>query len=738
MVQGALDKILCARVGKGEKMKIELLAPAGDMQCLESAINNGADAVYLGIQDFNARKNAENFTKETLPQAIKRCHLFGVKVYLALNVLVKDEEFESVTDIVYWALKHEIDAIIVQDIGLASIIKQKFPNANLHASTQMGISTLEGAIFLKELGFSRIVLARETQIEEIKRIRDNIDIEIEYFIHGALCVGYSGNCYFSSLVEGESGNRGRCKQLCRLPLTVEKGNVKKQGFLLSTKDLCLVEKLKELVDAGVTSLKIEGRARRSAYVGGIVKEYRTILNQYYQYSDSNIIKMKKLFNRGEFACGYLKGENMIYPKINSHIGVEIGMVEKFKKGNRFNEITILSKHEICKGDVLQFEKDGRFYSLSVYDFKNASKNLYTLTSTNVVPVGARVNLLVDKRQEEEIFQEKRVISVDAKLVALKGEPVHLRLTSGQVEIEIEGSVCLGAISQALSQDEAFVQVSKMGENYLLGNLEFVSDGVFIRKAELNQLRRDAVEMLESAIVLKNEKDNLQLETINEISLQIKQKEKKNSKNILIFDDLEKIKDNYSEDEIIIFSPAELNSKKLIDFCKNFNGKIYLDCPVFATIADIKIIKTLLNSCDNLGIVANNYYCLTLTCPERIIIGSEMNVYNSYSVEFYRNKGFENIILSKENFGQLILQDKTGLFMNQGVREKLIYMKHCPIKEHFSGDCKNCKYCEGITYSLARKKFNLKRKKIASCLFYLEDQEKGVNASEGFGKVVEIF
>ena len=267
--------------------RAEILAPAGNLESFYSAINNGADAVYLGLDDFNARGNIENFNLENIEDVIKHAHLFGVKVYLTLNILFDDSEIANILNIVSKLLKFSVDAFIVQDLGLAYCIKKKFPNAVLHASTQMGICNLEGAKFVQSFGFSRVVLARETSLQEIKRIHQNCDIEIEYFVQGALCVSYSGNCYISSLSSGASGNRGKCKQFCRLPYTLTSGKEKREGYFLSAKDFCMLDRLQELAEAGVISFKIEGRARRAGYVGEAVAVYREALD-----GERNLIAQK--------------------------------------------------------------------------------------------------------------------------------------------------------------------------------------------------------------------------------------------------------------------------------------------------------------------------------------------------------------------------------------------------------------------------------------------------------------
>lgn len=246
---------------------VEILAPCGDMTTLKVAVTNGADAVYLGMGKFNARMKAENFGT-TLEEAVNYCHLFGVKVYVTLNTLVRDEEVSEWMAQVDEIVRVGVDAVIIQDFGMANLLRETYPDLELHASTQMGIHNVEGAKFLEGLGFKRVVLARETTLEDIKTIRRETTLDIEYFVQGALCVAFSGNCYLSHYQGDGSGNRGECKQLCRLPYFAEnKGKKMGGGYFLSPADLCLIRNLKMLAEAGVTSFKIEGRLRRPGYVG---------------------------------------------------------------------------------------------------------------------------------------------------------------------------------------------------------------------------------------------------------------------------------------------------------------------------------------------------------------------------------------------------------------------------------------------------------------------------------------
>ena len=364
---------------------MKLLSPAGDFESLKMAVYYGADEVYLGVKDFNAR-NIEGFNLESLKQAIDFAHIYGVKVHLTVNILFSDDELQSALNLIVDAYNLGVDAFIIQDIGLASLVNKFFPEIEMHASTQMGIHNLEGAKVAKEIGFKRVVLARETPLSEIKRIKDNLDIEIEYFAHGALCVCFSGNCYLSSKLLGASGNRGKCKQLCRLPFSLMKDNKKlKTGFLLSAKDFNMLGRLKELEDAGVCSIKIEGRARRPFYVAAATSAYRSALDGK-SYDEKSLLLA---FNR-DFTEGYFNGNSNIISKFNNHIGIFVGKIKNVKYGKNFNEFTFSSTEKISKKSVIKLFKDGtEFSTISLFDLQEISPLLYTQQQLKKLKLGLK-------------------------------------------------------------------------------------------------------------------------------------------------------------------------------------------------------------------------------------------------------------------------------------------------------------------------------------------------------------
>ncbi len=299
---------------KGDWMKkVELLAPAGDYEALMSAVNAGCDAVYLGGKNFGARAYATNFDHDDLKAALEFCHLRDVKVYVTVNTLVANEEFEKLVNYLDFLYSIGVDAVIVQDMGVLKFLRENYPGLKVHASTQMTVHNLEGVQELAEKGVSRVILSRELTLKEIKDIVQNSNIEVEVFVHGALCVSYSGQCFMSSILGGRSGNRGRCAQPCRLKYSLvdKEGKVlEKDLHLLSMTDLCTIENIPNLIEAGVTSFKIEGRMKNAEYVASVVKAYREAIDCFYEGkafdSGKAIEEMSRIFNRG-FSSGYLFG-----------------------------------------------------------------------------------------------------------------------------------------------------------------------------------------------------------------------------------------------------------------------------------------------------------------------------------------------------------------------------------------------------------------------------------------------
>ena len=429
---------------------MKVLSPCGNIECLIAAICGGADEVYLGINDFNARNNIDGFTLENLPEAVKIAHLFNVKVNLAINILFLNEELERAVKIVVDAYNIGVDSFIVQDLGLAAILSEHYPQVEIHASTQMGIHNLEGVKAIEKFGFKRVVLARETPLCEVKRIRENTNIEIEYFAHGALCVSFSGNCYLSSHMLGASGNRGKCKQLCRLPYTLIKGEKKvKSGYLLSAKDFNTLNRLEDLSTAGVDVIKIEGRARRPYYVYQATKAYKDALGG----KKVNERAVLLAFNRG-FTEGYFNGNANIISNIHNHVGVEIGKVYKVNGGKRFNEVFFSSNCELFPKSTFKFfSGDKESAVVCAYDLSEQQKGKYRLTTTAEISVGDMVNLIADSFEEVKVSSLTPKRPLDLSVSVEVGKEILAKFNCNGKEITVLGETLQAAKSRPVTREE---------------------------------------------------------------------------------------------------------------------------------------------------------------------------------------------------------------------------------------------------------------------------------------------
>lgn len=719
--------------------EVEILSPVGNLESFKSAINNGADAIYLGIAEFNARGNLANFSLDELKNIIREAHLFGVKVYLTLNILFMDSEIEKVLKMVDEILKMNIDAFIVQDIGLIYLLRTIYPNINLHASTQMGVENLEGVEFLKRLKFSRVVLARETPLSEIRRIKENSDIEIEYFVQGALCVSYSGNCYLCSLLADSSGNRGKCKQFCRLPYTLNSSKIEKEGYLLSAKDFCMLPRLKELKDAGVASFKIEGRARRASFIGEATYVYKNAVLNNFKYSEKDVENLKREFNRGNYIEGYFGDSKIIYDKVQNHIGVRIGKVEKVNFGKKFNEIFIKSKENINKNDGLKFfDEEKEVMSIGVNDIQKVG-NLFKITTTSSIKKGWMVNKIVDSNLDKIVLNRRRVLPVDVKFVAKVNEKAKLMLSCCGVDVTVvSDDILCGAKNQPLTFSEAKTQVSKLGEEFSVNSFQADIDNVFMRKAELNELRRQGTYVLKEKII--NAEKDVYLKNGQKTGKKLEIFDKKQEKMQIFASNSLKSLEKISNDNIkLVYKFENFDADEITKFCENHPEKIlYIDMPVIVNHADYMVIKNLLDKIDNLGIVANNYYALSMTDKCKTIVGSNLNVYNSYAVKFYVDNGYKDIILTQEKIDYSKIKNcGANLYAFKENYPEYMYFKHCPAKEHLNGNCDNCLFEKGITYKLNKSSFSLVRRKILSCQFVLKDNEKKVyNIPENIGEIYE--
>lgn len=664
---------------------MKLLSPAGDFESLKMAVFYGADEVYLGVKDFNAR-NIEGFSLTSLRDAVDFAHVYGVKVHLTVNILFSNSELQSALDLVVDAYNLGVDAFIIQDLGLASLISKNYPEICIHASTQMGFHNLEGVQFAKKLGFSRVVLSRETPLDEIKRIKQNCDIEIEYFAQGALCVSFSGNCYLSSYLCGASGNRGKCKQLCRLPYKFFEGNKKlAEGYLLSAKDFCMISRLQELKDAGVDAIKIEGRARRPYYVAVATREYRNALDGKPAY----LSELKLAYNR-DFTPGYFDGNGSIISNYKNHIGVQIGKITKVVRGKNFNEIFISSRQKIApKSTIKTFDGFVEKNTLTLFDIKEVGKNLYRATTTQNVENGLDVNLIIDaSKNDVENFTRK--VEINLKIQAVAGKNLRAEFVLNNKIYIIEGEKCEEAQNQPLNQDEIINNFSK--NPYFSPRLFIETKNAFVPKQKLNEFRRNVYEKIYE-IKTKNNIDKLSKIKIDTSVL---------TKGFDDFEITQNSSGNYQSNNVI-YSPEiydVLDVEKFVENCNKQNKIPYLDTPIFALKKDIEILKNIIEK-THINIVANNYYALAF--PTQKVAGSGLNVFNNISANVL---DMPVVCAEGEGFPKM-----PAPFMT---------LRHCPIKTHLHSDCSNCRYNNDFYYVMGNgKTLNLVRKKLSTCTFYLE-------------------
>ena len=501
---------------------IDLLAPVGDFECLKAAVQNGANSVYFGADLFSARAFAHNFDMDELKQAIEYAKIRGVKTNITLNILLKDSEFDSAINLALKAYEFGIDAIIVQDLGLAMKLIKMLPDLPIHASTQMTIHNLNGALKLQELGFKRVVLARELSMDEITHICKKTDIEIECFIHGALCVSYSGQCLFSSMLGGRSGNRGKCAGPCRLSYDLLENNKKiNSGYLLSTKDLCGLDYILDMIEAGVHCLKIEGRMKSPEYVATVTRIYRKYIDLAlsgapYKIDEADKKELLQVFNRGMSSCGHLSDEpnkKIVYKEKPNHMGLFLGTVQNYNKNKGY--ITLKLKEPISIGDKVSLENENGSYTISELMDKNnnikETKINQTVTIGRIkgnISLGDKIykissNSLTDNAKES-YKKENRKVSLNCNVTIKKDLPISINITSDNdipeykdLDINYELSyIPEEALNKPLDKETVIKQISKTNSTpYIFNNINIdLDNNLHLSKLSmLNELRRTALD-----------------------------------------------------------------------------------------------------------------------------------------------------------------------------------------------------------------------------------------------------
>ena len=500
--------------------EIELLAPVGSFDALKAAVQNGANAVYLGGKDFSARASANNFDREELIEAVKYAHIRDVRVFVTTNTLIKQDEIEDFVEYAKFLYDIDVDALIMQDIGVAMLIHDLLPDFELHASTQMVAHSLEDVQYLESVGFKRVVLARELTVDEIKYICDNTNVDIEIFVHGALCVCYSGGCLMSSMIGNRSGNRGRCAQPCRQKYTmidISTGEeIHSNGeYLLSTKDLNTIEDVDKIIETGVLSLKIEGRMKKPEYVATVINSYRNAIDEYQATKKVNISTetmedLYTIFNR-KFTKGLILGEvgeDVMNSNVPNNQGLYVGKVVDYNKKAKRLKIKLegtLKKGDginlgggtigrIIKGkEIAQIGYKGETIELDFIGEARKNQPVFKTSDTN----------LIDKAQKT-YTQDKEFAKnlIDAEITIKLGEYPELKLIDkNNNSVTVKGDKLVEkALKVALGEEKIETQIKKLGNTpYELEDLKInLDEGVSMPISLINQMRREAIELLDEA------------------------------------------------------------------------------------------------------------------------------------------------------------------------------------------------------------------------------------------------
>lgn len=618
--------------------KPELLAPAGNMDAFLAAIEAGADAIYIGGYTFGARAFANNFSDDEIIKCINYAHLYGVKVYITVNTIVYEKEVDLFLNYIDFLHRNNVDAIIIQDLGMFDLVRKVYPNLELHASTQMHIHNLNGVLNLQKWGAKRVVMARETSYETLKKIKKHTSIELEVFVHGALCVSYSGQCLMSSLIGGRSGNKGKCAGTCRQQYNLIDDNGKKyneDSYLLSTRDLNTLEDIGKLIELGIDSFKIEGRMKRAEYVYLVVSIYRKAIDNYLKYKETritedDILELKKIYNR-KFTKGYLfNDKNIMNTYRPNHLGIKIGKVIKKDK----NSIYIKLNNKLINGDGIRFlnkvEDDGLIISqmyINKQKVISAKENDVIEIKGNInCDNGATVIKTTDKEQMDKlnnlINKRTRKVSINGKVIVKQDEFMKITLNDEKNEVTfISDEKPQLATNKPLMKEDIEKQIKKINDTvYTFRNLEIYTDNKsFVPLSKLNEIRRGAIELLDQKrlynIEYKKCSYNIDLPNFNTV----------NKENILI-----RNKDMYSK-----IKSEKFNELYLPDYLYNVIND------------DRKVLK--LSRVQN----ENRKYDTPVLVGE---IGSiikdcytdfSFNVVNSYTVAFLHSIGVNRVTLSQE-------------------------------------------------------------------------------------------
>lgn len=710
--------------------KIELLAPAGSMESVYAAVQMQADAVYIGGSKFSARANAFNFDEENMVLAVDYCHIYGVRVYVTVNTLVKDNELKEILEYVGFLYSVGVDALIVQDVGLIYLIKNNFPDFELHASTQMTIHNGEGALFLKEIGFKRVVLSRELSLKEIDYISNTLKVETEVFVHGALCICYSGQCLMSSIIGGRSGNRGRCAQPCRLPYTLINKNTKESGrsYLLSPKDICTVDNLKDIAQSGTSSLKIEGRMKKPEYVAGVVEIYRRALDNIYnnkiQKLDKDTKVLTQLFNREGFSKAYLygnTGKDMMAYKVPKNSGLPIGKVA--------TDLSITLLENVALKDGVMFRDDGFTISKIIKDGIEI-QNAVTEDRVLLKPTKFKAGDILYKISDDELMNElsksyrdvfKRKLELTLSIDFSVNKPLKISASYMKKNFSVKGDLVQEAINKPLDRERIIQNLSKTGDTpFKINEVNFESfEEGFVPMAALNSVRRELTDGIQKYIIEKHkrEKKSAQINYDRKISMRGENK----------YIDPNNNKDNIMPETLIYVTSEEQLRAVLemgfdniavnpfmrgcnIDFNKH-DVNIYLKIPNIIREEFESICEFIENNLNKVkGIITANLGIISRFNEKIVIIGDyKLNIFNRYASDFYKDYLGATCIsaeLNQKEIKEIASKSSLPLQIMVYGKYELMVSEYCAIGSVFGNksENKNCtEKCIKGSYTLKDRK-----------------------------------
>lgn len=684
----------------------ELLCPAGDEAALRAAVDSGANAVYLGYKSFGARASAVNFDDEALERAVSYAHLYHARVHVTVNTLIKPGELEAVHQALEAIQASGADAVIVQDLGVASMVRRDFPRLHLHASTQMALCNAEGAKFAKGLGFDRVVLARECGLEDI-RCACEAGIEIEVFGHGALCTAVSGRCLMSSMSGGRSGNRGRCSQPCRQLFQLNEQN----GPLLSLRDLCLLDDLPALCEAGVASLKIEGRLKSPEYVAVVADVYRRALDaiargDFHPADKHEKEKLLQVYNRGGFTRGHAmdaQDAQLVTPERVSHEGLMLGEILSVRR----DMATLRVDRNLNDGDSLQLrgakDEDLRYSGHDVPAGGTATLRLRP--GLHAVP-GTPVARLSDARQlaEARSHQPAKIpIRMTARFVI--GQPMSLSITDGEVSISVSGPVVEAAQKRASTMQDAQKQLEKLGETpFVLADVDalqmVMDEAVFLPVSALNALRRDAAAQLET------ERIRAFAQPVNR-TVELLKPERPADAALsadtlaVIFSDISMAESLWeSGATMLVWAPRTFTAEALESSLSSLARRVWLRLPPQMTQKTFESIMPVVKRRAGklCGVMAESVWQLDLDFPLPVFAGEGIPVTNAAALETVEGKNPSGFCLWPEwNRAEQKALPRTRLprLLKFYGRETLMLLNHCPerVRLGLSARRSECRICQ---------------------------------------------